>query len=58
MSDGFGSVSVVALFAIVTVSSGRVVAALQTDTAADASGQFEQLHVETAAAGVQVAVAS
>lgn len=53
-----GGVPVVAFAAIVTVAAGRVVTALQTHAAGHAAGQFVQLHVESAFAGVLVAFAS
>jgi hypothetical protein len=57
VGDGLLRVAVVALLAVVAVSSGRVVLALQADAAGNAARQLEELHVEAAAAGVVVALA-
>lgn len=56
MRDGLGQVSVVALFAVVAVAPGRVVAAVEANASALPARQFVQLHVEAAPPGVQVAV--
>lgn len=57
MCDGPGHIPVEALLAVVAVASGRVVAAIETDSAAPPPRQLVQLHVETTAPGVQVTVA-
>lgn len=57
VADGSGQVSVEALLAIVAVAAGGVVAAVHADASALPPRQFIQLHVEAAAAGVEVAVA-
>lgn len=57
MGDGLAHVAVVALFAVVAVAAGRVVAAVEADAPALAPGQLVELHVEAAAPGVQVAAA-
>lgn len=58
MRDGLGHVSVIALFAVVAVAAGRVVSAVQANSSTPATRQLIQLHVETAAACMEVAVAS
>lgn len=55
--DGLGHVPVVTLLAVVAVASRRVVPAVEADATASAARQLVQLHVEAAAAGVQVTVA-
>lgn len=57
MRDGLGHVPVVTLLAVVAVAPRRVVATVETDAATSAARQLVQLHVESAATGVQVAVA-
>ena len=57
MSYGFVGVAIISFFAVVTVSSGRIVSAFETHSAADPSGQLEQFHVEATASCVQVTVA-
>lgn len=57
MSNGLAGVAIVAFLAVVAVPAGGVVAALEAHAAARASRQLVQLHVEAAAARVQVAVA-
>lgn len=57
MGDGLGQVSVVALFAVVAVAAGCVVAAVEAHASALPARQFVQLHVEAASPGVEVAVA-
>jgi hypothetical protein len=54
--DGLRWVSVVALLAVMAVPPRGKVATLQTHATAHAPRQFVQLHVETAASGVQIAV--
>lgn len=54
--DGLGQVSVVALFAVVAVAPGCVVATVETNAAALPARQLVQLHVEAASPGVKVAV--
>lgn len=56
VGDGLGQVSVVALLAVVAVASGSVVSAVEADSSALPPRQFVQLHVETAASSVKVAV--
>jgi hypothetical protein len=56
--DGLGGVPVVTLLAVMTVPPGGEVATLETHTPTHATRQFVQLHVETTAPGVQVAVTS
>lgn len=56
--DGLSHVSVVALFTVVTVASGRVVSTVEANSSAPASWQLIQLHVEPTAACVQVTVTS
>lgn len=56
MRDGLGQVSVVALFAVVAVAPGCVVAAVETNASALPARQFVQFHVEAASPGVEVAV--
>lgn len=58
MSDRLGVVPVESLFAVVTVSTCSVVAAVDANTAAFPPAQLVQLHVESALSGVQIAVAS
>ena len=55
--DGFSGISVVAFFAVVAMSAGRVVLALEADSARDATRQLEKLHIESASSGVIVALA-
>lgn len=57
MSDGSGHVSVKALLAVVAVAASGVVAAVHADSSALPPRQLIQLHVESTAAGVEVAVA-
>lgn len=57
VGDGLGHVPVVTLLAVVAMASCRVVTTVETDTAASPARQLVQLHVETAAPGVQVTVA-
>lgn len=56
MRNGLGWVPVVALLAVVTVSTGGEVAALEADTTRDSTRQLVQLHVEPATTGVAVAI--
>lgn len=57
VSDGSGHVSVKALLAVVAVAAGGVVAAVHADPSALPPRQLVQLHVESTATGVEVAVA-
>lgn len=57
MSDRLSHVSVKALLAVVTVAPSCVVAAVHADSSAFPPRQLVQLHVESTATGVQVAVA-
>lgn len=57
MSDWFGWILVVALFAVMTVATGGEVTAFQTNTARHTARQLEQLHVETTFASMTVAIA-
>lgn len=57
VGDGPGHVSVKALLAIVAVAARGVVAAVHADPSTLPPRQLVQLHVESAAAGVEVAVA-
>lgn len=57
MCDGPGHISVKALLAVVAVAARGVVAAVHADPSALPPRQLVQLHVESAAAGVEVAVA-
>ena len=54
----FGQIPVIALLAIMAVSSCHVVSALNADASAAATRQQVQLLVKPALAGVQIAVAS
>ena len=56
VGDGLAQVAEVALLAVVAVAAGRVVAAVEADAPALAPRQLVKLHVEAAAASVQVAV--
>lgn len=56
--DLFLRVAIVALLAVVAMSAGRVVLALQADAAGNSARQLEELHVEPASPGVVVALAS
>ena len=55
--DLFLRVAIVALLAVVAMSAGRVVLALQADAAGNSARQLEELHVEPAPARVVVALA-
>ena len=57
MCDRLGGVAIVAILAVVAIASGGVVAAVDADAAALVAAEFVQLHVEAAAASVEVAVA-
>lgn len=57
MSDGPGHVSVKALLAVVAVATCGVVATVHAHAAALPPRQLIQLHVESAATGMEVAVA-
>lgn len=57
MTHGFGWISIVTLFAIVTMTSGGGVPALQTHAARHTTGQLEQLHIESASSRMTVAIA-
>lgn len=57
MGDGPGHVPVKALLAVVAVAACGVVAAVHADPSTLPPRQLVQLHVESAAAGVEVAVA-
>lgn len=57
VSDGPGHVPVKALLAVVAVAACRVVAAVHADASALPPRQLVQLHVESAASRVEVAVA-
>lgn len=57
MRDGSGHVSVEPLLAVVAVAAGGVVAAVHAHASALPPRQLVQLHVESTAAGVEVAVA-
>lgn len=57
MGDEFSGVAVVALLAVVAVAAGRVVPAFEAHAPAHATRQLEQLHVEPATPGVQIALA-
>lgn len=56
MGNRLSRVSIEALFTVVTMTSSRVVAASNTQSAAGA-GQLVDLHVEAASASVLIAVA-
>ena len=58
VSDGLGGVPVVTLLAVMTVPASSEVATLEANASTHATRQFVQLHVEAAAPGVQIAVAS
>lgn len=53
----FGGITIVALFAVVTMATGRGVSAFQADATRHATGQLKQFHVEATAARVSIAVA-
>lgn len=57
MSDRSGHVSVKALLAVVAVAACSVVAAVHADPSALPPRQLVQLHVESTATGMEVAVA-
>lgn len=57
MSDGPGHVSVKALLAVVAVTACSVVATVHAHSSALPPRQLIQLHVESAATGMEVAVA-
>lgn len=57
MGQGLGGVSVESLLALVTVPARSRVATVLTDSAGDALGEPEDLHVEAALPGMPVAVA-
>lgn len=57
MGDGLGQVPVVTLLAVVAVASCGVVTTVETHSSAPPARQLVELHVEAAAAGVQVTVA-
>lgn len=52
VGDRLGRVAVVAVLAVVTIASGRIVAAIDADAAALVSAEFVELHIEAAASGV------
>lgn len=56
MCDRLGRISVEALLAVVTMSAGSEVSALETNPSADSSAELVQLHVEPTPASVAVAV--
>lgn len=56
MSDGPGHVSVKPLLAVVAVAARSVVAAIHADSTALPPRQLIQLHVESTATGMEVAV--
>lgn len=57
VSDWSSHVSVKPLLAVVAVPPSCIVSAVHADPAALSSGQLVQLHVESATAGMEVAVA-
>ena len=57
MVNGFSSVAIVALYAIVAVTTFGVVSALETNTATFASGQEVQLFIELTGSRVVVTIA-
>ena len=57
MGHGVLFVAVVALFAVMTVSSSSVVSAFVANTSGNASWKSEKLHVEPASPGMEIAVA-
>lgn len=57
VTDGSGHVSVKALFAVVAVAAGGVVTTVHAHASALPPRKLVQLHVESTAAGVKVAVA-
>lgn len=57
MGDGLAHVAVEALLAVVAVSASSVVAAVETDAPALAPRQLVELHIESAAPSMEVAVA-
>lgn len=57
VSDWLNHVSVEALLTVVTVTASRVVTAIHANSSAFPTRKLEQLHVESTATGVQVAVA-
>jgi len=58
MRHGLRRISVISLLAVMTVSAGREVPALEAHAAAYPSRQFVQLHVEPTSFRVIVAVTS
>lgn len=57
MGQLLGRIAIEALLAVVTVSAGRRMTALETNAAGNATRQLEQLHVEAASSSVAVTVA-
>lgn len=57
MSYGFVRVAIVALLAIMAITTGGIVPTIEAYSSANSAGQLVQVHVETALSGVLITVA-